>query len=191
MNLENRSFTFRPALLQTESAEEFAALLEELNQDIRPRDIIEGMYVNDIATLTWDILRYRRAKAGMLNTVLMRAQVDVLRPLFFGGAFLEKCDKRARDLVDQSLHDQEAADRISNLLKDAKLDDSAVEAQALRLRLSEIEKIERLIASAESRRHKALRNIALYEENFAGRLQSDSDRLLDAKAVPPIAPSYQ
>jgi hypothetical protein len=191
LNLQNRSFTFRPALLQSESAEEFAALLEELNQDIRPRDIIERMYVNDIATLTWDILRYRRAKAGMLNTVFMRAQVNVLRPLFFGGAHLEMSDKPARDLVDRSLYDPEAADRISNLLKEAKLDDSAAEAEALRLRLSEIEKIERLIASAESRRHKALRNIALYEEGFAGRLQSESDRLLDAKAVPTVAPPYQ
>jgi hypothetical protein len=49
-------------LLITESADEFDALRDAFEQEIKPRGIIEQMYVHDICSIVWEILRLRRCK---------------------------------------------------------------------------------------------------------------------------------
>ena len=49
-------------LLITESAEEFDALRDAFEREIKPRGIIEHMYVHDICSIVWEILRLRRCK---------------------------------------------------------------------------------------------------------------------------------
>ena len=44
----------KPQLLMTESAQDFAALNAALMEEIKPRGIIERLYVADIAALVWD-----------------------------------------------------------------------------------------------------------------------------------------
>jgi hypothetical protein len=47
-------------LLITESADEFDALRDAFEREIKPRAIIEQMYVHDICSIVWEILRLRR-----------------------------------------------------------------------------------------------------------------------------------
>ena len=176
-----------PALLKTESKEDFAKLLEDLNRDIQPVNVIERIYVNDVANLTWDILRYRRFKAAILNSACRAALENFLRPILSGSERIEMAAVRAKQLAYDCLYDQEAKDRVSALLKEAGFDEWAVEAEAFRSRLDDVEKIDRLLASAEARREKGLRNIALYQERFARKVRQSSDRVLDADDVPSIA----
>jgi hypothetical protein len=180
-------FTFRPALLKHESAQEFEKVLKELNLDIQPGNFTERMYVDDIANLTWDTLRYRRIKAGIVDNAFRHALENILRPFLRGPDGISMANLAAQGLASEWFFTQTAKDRVSALLKQAELDERAVEAEALRLRLSEIEKIDRLIASAEARRDKALRTVALYKEGFSKKLLQSSDRLLDADGVPSIA----
>ena len=49
-------------LLITESADEFDALRDAFEQEIKPRGIIEQMYVHDISAIVWESLRLRRCK---------------------------------------------------------------------------------------------------------------------------------
>ena len=51
-------------LLTTESADEFDALCDAFEQEIKPRGIIEQMYVHDICSIVWEILRLRRCKGS-------------------------------------------------------------------------------------------------------------------------------
>jgi hypothetical protein len=51
-------------LLITESADEFDALRDAFEQEIKPRGIIEQMYVHDFCSIVWEILRLRRGKAA-------------------------------------------------------------------------------------------------------------------------------
>jgi hypothetical protein len=60
-------------LLITESADEFDALREAFEREIRPRGIIERMYVADISSIVWEILRLRRCKVVIVNTGFRRA----------------------------------------------------------------------------------------------------------------------
>jgi hypothetical protein len=84
---------------------------------------------------------------------------------------------------------QESKDCVSALLEEAELDMRAVEADALRLSLDDIERVDRLLTAAEARRDKVLRSIAWYRECFAKKLQKSSERILATEEVPSIVSS--
>ena len=71
----------KPPLLITESEEEFASLSAALEQEIKPRCVVERIYVADIADLVWEILRLRRCKAAIINTAFEDALSDLLNRL--------------------------------------------------------------------------------------------------------------
>jgi hypothetical protein len=178
-----KSLTFNPPLFRTESKEEFEKLFDELKGYVQPANFVESMYVHEIAVLAWDIMRYRRAKAGIVDNALRQALEDVLRP-FLGGPddHLGRLGA-ARALAFQWFWMQAAKDKVSALLKEVDLDERVIEAEALRSRLSEIEKLDRLIASAEARRDDAFRTVACYKQEFSEKLQQNSNRILDADEV--------
>src|SRR5262245_31668751 len=60
-------------LLITESADEFDALRDAFEREIKPRGIIEQMYVHDICSIVWEILRLRRCKAVIINSAFRSA----------------------------------------------------------------------------------------------------------------------
>jgi len=47
-------------LLITESADEFDALRDAFEREIKPRGIMEQMYGHDISAIVWEILRLRQ-----------------------------------------------------------------------------------------------------------------------------------
>ena len=65
-------------LLITESAEEFDALRDAFEQEIKPRGIIEQMYVHDICSIVWEILRLRRCKAAVIINSAFRSALEHL-----------------------------------------------------------------------------------------------------------------
>jgi hypothetical protein len=54
----------KPALAKGEKPAEYEALLNALEREVNPSDVIEWLWVKDIAELTWDIVRYRRLKTN-------------------------------------------------------------------------------------------------------------------------------
>jgi hypothetical protein len=62
-------------LLITESADEFDALRDAFEQDI------EQMYVHDISSIVWEILRLRRCKVVIINSAFRSALQNVLTQL--------------------------------------------------------------------------------------------------------------
>src|SRR5215475_8591380 len=68
-------------LLVTECAEEFDALRHAFEQEIKPRGIIEQMYVHDICAIVWEILRLRRCKVAIINSAFRSALEDLLQRL--------------------------------------------------------------------------------------------------------------
>src|SRR5215510_15646010 len=68
-------------LLITESADEFNALRDAFEQQVKPRGIIEQMYVHDISSIAWEILRLRRCKAVIINAAFRRALENLLKQL--------------------------------------------------------------------------------------------------------------
>ena len=170
--------------LVTESAAEFEKLRDELLQDIQPQGAIERRYAEDVAYLTWEVRRYRAAKAGIINAALVAALCGILnqvlppmRPLTMAG-----------DLARGWFDDKEAKAEVMTLLQTYGLDESAIAAEAFRLRAEDIERCNRMEAVAEARREKGLRVIGKVRKKLAARLRQGSDRLLEKPEAAPLVP---
>jgi tRNA(Glu) U13 pseudouridine synthase TruD len=171
-------------LLITESADEFDALRDAFEQDIKPHGIIEQIYVHDISSIVWEILRLRRCKAVIINAAFRGALENLLEQLLRQeneDPFEVKDEAQA--LAQAWFTDQEVKKQVSELLSRVKLDESAIEAEAIRRSSSDLELLDRMLTSLESRRNKALGCVAEYRARLGHQLRESADRIIDGKGV--------
>jgi hypothetical protein len=170
----------KPAVLMTESKQDYQALQASLEHEIMPRSFVESMYVADIAALTWEIFRLRRCKSGIINNAFNAALGNLLR-LYFDFDY-----KAAEVLARRWFIDPTAKKEVAGLLREARLDEFAIEAEAVRLSSSNPELIDRMLSAYESRRSKALRGIEDYRAGFAETVRESSDRVLQENRAPKL-----
>jgi hypothetical protein len=169
-------------LLITESADEFDALRNAFDQEIKPRGIIEHMYVHDISAIVWEILRLRRCKVIIINSAFRSALQDLLKQLL-RQPDQYYVDDEAQALAHAWFADQEAKKQVSEILSRFGLDESAIEAEAIRRSSADLELLDRMLTSLESRRDKALGCVTQYRASLAHQLRESSDRIIDGKGV--------
>src|SRR5262245_4718450 len=168
----------------TESAEEFDALRDAFEQEIKPRGIIEQMYVHDISAIVWEILRLRRCKVVIINSALRSALQSLLKQLLRQpGQYEYEVEDEAQTLAQSWFIDQEAKKQVSEILSRFDLDESAIEAEAIRRSSADLELLDRMLTSLESRRNKALGCVAEYRASLAHQLRESADRIIDGKGV--------
>jgi hypothetical protein len=171
-------------LLITESAEEFDALRDAFKQEIKPQGIIEQMYVHDVSSIVWEILRLRRCKAVIINAAFRAALENLLVQLLRQpGQYDYHVRDEAQELAQAWFTDQEAKKQVSQILSRFDLDESAIEAEAIRKSSSELELLDRMLTSLESRRNKALGCVAEYRASLGRQLRESADRIIDGKDV--------
>jgi hypothetical protein len=210
----------KPQLLVTESADEFDVVYKALDGDIKPRGIVEQMYVFDIAHIVWEIVRLRRCKDVIINIRFRRALGCILDQILdplkrfhddesdvpeveghdeargqeVGETEDEKraADEETENEIEHYNYDSdllttgwfthpEAKKVVSKILSQFQLDESAIEAEAIRLSFSDLEFLDKMLASLESRRDKALRRIGDYRESLARQLRESADRIIEGK----------
>jgi hypothetical protein len=143
-------------LLITESADEFDALRDAFEQEIKPRGIIERIYVLDISAIVWEILRMRRCKVVIINLALRSALQSLLKQLLRQpGQYEYDVEDEAQTLAQSWFTVQEAKKQVSEILSRFDLDESAIEAEAIRKSSADLELLDRMLASLETRRNKA------------------------------------
>ena len=171
-------------LLITEAADEFDALRDAFEQEIKPRGIIGHMYVHDISSIVWEILRLRRCKVVIINSAFRSALQDLLKQVLRQpGQWEHHVEGEAQTLARSWFTDQEAKKQVSEMLSRFDLDESAIEAEAIRRSSSDLELLDRMLTSLESRRNKALGCVAEYRASLAQQLRDSADRIIDAKGV--------
>ena len=117
-------------LLITESADEFDALRDAFEQEIKPRVIIEQMYVHDMSAMVWEILRLRRCKVVVINSAFRSALQSLLTQLLRQpGQYGYEVEDEAQTLAQSWFTDQEAKKQVSETLSRFDLDESAIEAE--------------------------------------------------------------
>jgi hypothetical protein len=159
-------------------------LRNAFEQEIKPRGIIEQMYVHDISSIVWDILRLRRCKLVIINSAFRNALRDLLKQLLRQpGQYEYHVEDEAEALAHAWFTDQEAKKQVSEILSRFGLDESAIEAEAIRKSSADLELLERMLSSLESRRDKALGCVAEYRASLAHQLRESSDRVIDGKDV--------
>ena len=171
-------------LLITESADEFDALRDAFEREIKPRGIVEQMYVRDISSIVWEILRLRRCKVVIINAAFRSALQELLvQVLRQPGQSRYDVEHDAQALALAWFTDQEAKKQVSEILSQIKLDEFAIEAQAIRSSSADLELLDRLLTSLESRRDKALGCVAEYRASLAHQLRESADRFVDGKGL--------
>src|SRR5262245_15815693 len=104
-------------LLITESADEFEALRDAFEQEIKPRGIIEQMYVHDICSIVWEIVRLRRCKVVIINSAFRSALQSLLKQVLRQpGQYEHQVEDKAEALAHAWFTDQEAKKRVSEIL---------------------------------------------------------------------------
>jgi hypothetical protein len=159
--------------LITESDEEFERIRQALNEELQPVGIIEQMYVEEIADVVWEIVRLKRCKAGVTNLAFHDASANLLFRLMQAGP----------DVARGWISDPEIAKQVESELATYKLDGSVIIAEAIRKSSYDLELIENLLASLETRRDKALVRIAQYRGELGAMLRKTSDRLIESTVV--------
>src|SRR5215510_5748377 len=171
-------------LLITESADEFDALRDAFEREIKPRGIIEQIYVHDMCSIVWEILRLRRCKVVIINSAFRSALQNLLEQLLRQpGEWEHDVDDEAQALALAWFTDKEAQKQVSEILSQFELDESAIEAEAIRASSSDLELLDRMLTSLESRRNKALGCVAEYRVSLGQQPRESADRVIDGKGV--------
>lgn len=171
-----------PPLLITESADEYAALLAALQHEIKPRGVVEQIYLEDLAAIVWEIQRLRRCKAGIVNNAYRGALQSLLKRLLLSPDLLDRItsEKEAAELAEGWFVSKKGKKQVLALLNQYDLDETAIEAEAVRQSWSDLELIERMQMSLRSRLDKVLGCVADYRDNLARRMRQSSDQILQS-----------
>jgi hypothetical protein len=76
----DRVVTIAPApLLPGEKQADYSDVAVRVVRAANPRDAIEEFLIRDVIDLTWEILRLRRAKSGMLKASMSAGVYEILK----------------------------------------------------------------------------------------------------------------
>jgi hypothetical protein len=96
----------QPHLLEGEDAAVYHEFLDRIRATIKPVDVIDDMFIADLAALEWEALRWRRLKTSLIRARGLAALQD-----FLNGR------------LDYDLYSDRFADRLTEILEDNLLED--------------------------------------------------------------------
>jgi hypothetical protein len=123
----------------------------------QPKDAVEEFLTRDVIDHTWEILRLRRLKAGLLRASSTSGITSVLNSLGYDerkgyGSVKTLSAKWASG-------EKSARNEVAAALKKAQLSIEDVMAETLDRKIDTFERIDRMLASGEARRNNALRGV--------------------------------
>ena len=164
-----------PPLYCTEDTEAYDQLYDRLRSAIAPNDVIEEIWVRDVADLTWDCLRLRRLKAKKMHLMSKWGLMATLERL-------RVTDESRRDLSYQwDTGGPSARHGICEFLRKSSVNPDNLEALDLSDGLDDLERMDRMIMRSEARRNVALREIDRHRDAVARRLREAVAEIEDAE----------
>jgi hypothetical protein len=140
------------------------------------------MYVDDISSIVWEILRLRRGKAAIINSAFHEAAVKVLMEcLKTPGKIQPYLRSQAESLARARFKDEQGKKQVADTLNQNGFDEYTIEGEAIRLSSSTLEQLDRMLASLEARRNRALRCIGEYRDGLVRQLRASSDRMIEGQ----------
>ncbi len=181
VNALDRVIAIAPApLLLGEEEADYAEVAVRLVSAAKPRDAIEEFLIRDAIDLTWEILRLRRAKAGILKASMNTGVEGVLKALGFDQSMESRA--YARELSGRWMAgDKSARKEVEAALHKAQLSIDDVTAKTLEGNLVTFERLDRMLASVEARRNNALREIDRHRSAFGAGVRQAIDEAEDVE----------
>ncbi|MCJ2042957.1 hypothetical protein MKK58_00050 [Methylobacterium sp. J-078] len=170
----NDSLPQSQVMLTGEDPEQYSRILREVGHSVEPVDIIEEFWVRDVTDLLWEVLRLRRLKGCLLAASVSQGLTQVLGSIVGLSEAIELVGGWCRG-------DQSMKDLVHHILDSAGLSFDAVLAEGLAARINEVDRIDRMIASAESRRNAILREISRHRDAVAMKLARASEAIEEAE----------
>jgi hypothetical protein len=161
-----------PPLFEGEDTAAYDELLARISGAVKPTDIFEEIWVGDIVDLVWEAVRLRRLKASLMTATAHKGLEQILKPLV--GSLQEGGLAKA-----WAAREKKAIEWVNELLAAAGLTMDAVMAQTLSINLNDIERIERMIASAEARRNAILREVERHRATWGENLRRAAQQAED------------
>ena len=146
----------RLPLILGEDADTYDALRARVIAGVQPRDPIEELLALDMVNLAWEAHRHRQMRASLLMAAARTILSDKLRravQVSGNPAPDEGVDSMTRRCLQG---DPAALSAVGDLLAALATDFHTIMAGVYASKLSEVERIDRLIASADERRNRAL-----------------------------------
>jgi len=176
----DRVVTIAPApLLPGEKQADYSDVAVRVVRAANPRDAIEEFLVRDVIDLSWEVLRLRRAKSGMLKASISAGVCEILKGLGHGprsGPFY------ARELGEKwAAGDKDARKEVDAALAKAGLTIDDATAKTIESKLDSFERLDRMLASAEARRNNALREIDRHRNALGGGVRRSIEEIEDVE----------
>jgi len=157
---------------------------------VAPADFLEEIWTNGVVQETWEIVRWQRSKAALLNSAMPDALEELLRRRSL------KLYPKTKQLAEAWATGKPSdVKEVNDLLASGGLTIDDVQALALELKLKPIDHLDRLINSAEIRRSAILREIDRHRDRkqFAKALRTEIAKIEDetVTTVPQQQPSSQ
>ena len=181
-------------IIPGENPADYDEVLLRTTSALKPADIIEEMFLDDIVRATWDIIRLRRLQNGLLIARTHEGLERVLGPLvdrsepqpkniFEKSGRQSTTDWKAEELAARwRAQDPEVLEQVAVMLKEAGLSMNEVMAETLSLKIADINAIDSLIMTAQERRYGALRELDRRRLQFGQSVRQFTHNL-EAKEV--------
>jgi hypothetical protein len=175
-----------PPLIEGEDGAVYDELLARISGAVKPSDILEEIWVRDIIDLVWDTLRLRRLKASLINAAAAAGLERVQRSFRHQGSAQHEPPSSLQpspvaEVASESTSRDRAAIRRDQLLASAGLTMDEVMAQALSIKIDDVERIDRMIMTAEARRNAALRELDRHRATLGRQLRRLAQEAEDAE----------
>jgi hypothetical protein len=165
---------FPTLLLENEDAAAYDEIIARISAAVKPADFLEEIWVRDVVALVWEAFRLRRLKTCLLETAAPHGLARVF------SSFLP--DATAEEIATGwAGRDRKHVKQVEGLLGQTGLTMEHIIAETLAHRIDDIERIDRMIASAEQRRGAMLREIERHRTSLAARLRLASDEVVQAE----------
>jgi hypothetical protein len=159
-------------LLSGEAQADYDSVATRVVAVARPRDAIEEFFTRDVIDLTWDILRLRRAKAGLWRAAASKG-VDAIHSRIDASLLLSRGPGFAKQWASGNVQKRQ---EFTEMLKKAELTMNDVMAEALAEVIDSFERFDRMLASAEARRNDALSQIDQHREALGAAIRRAVDK---------------
>jgi hypothetical protein len=153
---EFRRFFDKPPILINENRGSYEQVLKGTIETIEPQNKFEWLLVKDIVDLTWELRRLGKMKAALVNVTWKEAVRMVLESLLDGNP-----DERRRAAQEhaEAYFTEEGRTSVLTILGRHELTEDAIAAQAMAIRLPELDIIDRQMERARVSRMAIARDI--------------------------------
>jgi hypothetical protein len=107
----------RPPVLDGEDVAAYDELCGRLYAAVEPADVIDEMYLDDIATLEWEVLRWRRLKSSIIGMVRAKTLKDFLTKNLSDDHYRKKFEEALVKILQENLEEGQTREDAQRLAR--------------------------------------------------------------------------